>query len=103
MGLDTKKGLTSSRICFAVSIVFLLILIATYGAQYFSEKDIVVYSKKLSDKKTEYEIGKLDAEISRIRSDTAGSLFWLKLIALFVTVGGAVGGLPNWPKSKYAS
>ena len=38
------------------------------------------------------EIDKLAAEIRQIRSDTTGSLFWLKMIALFVTVGGAVGG-----------
>jgi uncharacterized protein YjbI with pentapeptide repeats len=40
----------------------------------------------------QYQIAKLAAEIRQIRSDTSGSLFWLKLIALFVTVGGAVGG-----------
>jgi len=67
-------------------------LLATYGAQYFMVRDIGEFSEKLSGQKTEYEITKLDAEIRRIRSDTAGSLFWLKLIALFVTVGGAVGG-----------
>jgi hypothetical protein len=88
----SKTGLSSSRIIFIVSVVFLTILLATYGAQYFIDREIVVSSEGLSDRKTEYEISKLDAEISRIRSDTAGSLFWLKLIALFVTVGGAVGG-----------
>ena len=47
----------------------------------------------INDKsKTQYEIYKLTAEIRQIRSDTAGRLFWLKLVALFVTVGGAVGG-----------
>jgi Pentapeptide repeats (9 copies) len=39
-----------------------------------------------------YEIYKLRAEIRQIRSDTSGGLFWLKLVALFITVGGAVGG-----------
>ncbi|MCP4366877.1 MAG: pentapeptide repeat-containing protein [Deltaproteobacteria bacterium] len=92
MDLHFKRGLSNSRIIFVVSIVFLLILLATYGTQYFIDRDIVVSSKGLADRKTEYEISKLDAEISRIRSDTAGSLFWLKLIALFVTVGGAIGG-----------
>lgn len=92
MELFSKTGPSNSRIIFIVSIVFLLILLATYGAQFFIDRDIIVSSEGLSDKKTEYEISKLDAEISRIRSDTAGSLFWLKLIALFVTVGGAVGG-----------
>jgi hypothetical protein len=38
------------------------------------------------------EIDKLTAEVKQIRSDTAGSLFWLKLAAVFVTVGAAVGG-----------
>ena len=38
------------------------------------------------------EIDKLDAEIKQIRSDTGGSLFWLKMAGLFVTVGAAVGG-----------
>ena len=38
------------------------------------------------------EIDKLTAEVKRIRSDTGGSLYWLKLTALFVTVGAAVGG-----------
>jgi hypothetical protein len=38
------------------------------------------------------EIAKLAAEINQIRSDTSGSLFWLKTIGLFVTVAGAVGG-----------
>jgi uncharacterized protein YjbI with pentapeptide repeats len=38
------------------------------------------------------QIDKLDAEIRQIRSDTSGSLFWLELAALFVTVGAAVGG-----------
>jgi uncharacterized protein YjbI with pentapeptide repeats len=38
------------------------------------------------------QIDKLDAEIQKIRSETTGSLFWLKMIGLFVTVGSAVGG-----------
>jgi hypothetical protein len=92
MNIHSKRGLSNTRIIFIVSIVFLLILLATYGAQYLIDRNIVVSSKELLDRKTEYEISKLDAEISRIRSDTAGSLFWLKLIALFVTVGGGVGG-----------
>lgn len=64
---------------------------------------IVYYSQKLSEQaslapiittgpKEQYEIAKLAAEMAQIRSDTSGGLFWLKMIALFVTVGGAVGG-----------
>ena len=91
MNASPVKGLTNRNIIILVVATFLLILLVTYGAQYFIDREIVVSSNKLDDKK-EYEISKLDAEISQIRSDTAGSLFWLKLIALFVTVGGAVGG-----------
>jgi hypothetical protein len=42
--------------------------------------------------KEQFEIAKLAAEIRQIRSDTTGSLFWLKMTAIFVSVGGAVGG-----------
>lgn len=87
-----SKGFSNRNIVVLVVSVFLLILLATYGAQYLIDREIVVSSQKLDDQKKEYEINKLDAEIRQIRSDTAGSLFWLKLIALFVTVGGAVGG-----------
>jgi hypothetical protein len=38
------------------------------------------------------ELDKLTAEVKQIRSETAGSLYWLKLAAVFVTVGAAVGG-----------
>jgi len=87
-----EKGLNTTSIIGLVTITLSFILITVYGTQYLVDKDIVVSSKELADKKVEYEITKLDAEISKIRSDTSGSLFWLKLIALFVTVGGAVGG-----------
>ncbi|MGZ8159189.1 MAG: pentapeptide repeat-containing protein [Methylobacter sp.] len=95
MNSDSKKGLSTAAIVSLLVLALALILLVTLGAQYYVDyvdRHIVVASDKLNDKKTEYEITKLDAEISSIRSDTAGSLFWLKLIALFVTVGGAVGG-----------
>lgn len=92
MGFPTNKGISNGRIILFVLSVFLLIILLIYGAQHFFDRDIEVLSNGLLDRKTEYEINKLGAEISQIRSDTAGSLFWLKLIALFVTVGGAVGG-----------
>ncbi len=92
MNESASKGLTNRNIVILVVSVFLLMLSATFGAQYLIERDIAVSSEKLDDQKAKYEISKLDAEIRQIRSDTAGSLFWLKLIALFVTVGGAVGG-----------
>jgi len=42
--------------------------------------------------KEQYEIAKLAAEIRQIRSDTSGSLFCVKTIALFLTVGGSLAG-----------
>lgn len=88
----SNNGLSTKMIVFLLGLALVAILSITYGSQYFIDSEIVVSTEKLADKKTEYEISKIEAEISRIRSDTAGSLFWLKLIALFVTVGGAVGG-----------
>jgi len=38
------------------------------------------------------EIDKLTAEVKQIRSDTSGSLYWLKLAGLLLTIGGGVGG-----------
>jgi uncharacterized protein YjbI with pentapeptide repeats len=73
-----------------VMLVFALAL--TLGAQYVIELDRTHAGVEAATAKDGYEISKLDAEIRQIRSDTGGSLFALKVIALFVTVGGAVGG-----------
>ena len=73
--------------------VFLVILGTTYSSQYHVEKNAFtsVSESNVSIKELR-EIDKLAAEIRQIRSDTAGSLFSLKVVALFVTVIGAVGG-----------
>ena len=73
--------------------VFLVILGTTYSSQYHVEKNAFtsVSESNVSIKELR-EIDKLAAEIKQIRSDTAGSLFLLKVFALFVTVGGAIGG-----------
>jgi uncharacterized protein YjbI with pentapeptide repeats len=92
MAYKVKKGLSTKEIVSFVVLIFFLILSVIFGAQYFIEREITSRTERLDDKKPEYENLKLEAEISKIRSDTAGSLFWLKVIALFVTVGGAVGG-----------
>lgn len=89
---ESDKGLSTSAIIGVVLMALAMIIIVTYGSQYYLESNRFTPTGKLADKKAEYEISKLDAEISRLKSDTVGSLFWLKLIALFVTVGGAVGG-----------
>lgn len=92
MGFDFKKGLSNTHVVVLVVLVLGLALAITLGAQYFIELDRTVAGNQAPTAKSSYEISKLDAEIRQIRSDTGGSLFALKLIALFVTVGGAVGG-----------
>jgi hypothetical protein len=80
-------------------IAIVLVILAgsaaiVYLSQAIVEQDAFVITTPdgTSTSKERYEIAKLAAEIRQIRSDTSGSLFWLKMIALFVTVGGAVGG-----------
>jgi hypothetical protein len=92
MTINKNNGLSNFSIIIIVSIVLIATIAATVGSQYLLEKPLQTSSKVLTEKKTEYQISKLDAEIDRIRSETSGSNFWLKLIALFVTVGGAIGG-----------
>jgi uncharacterized protein YjbI with pentapeptide repeats len=67
-----------------VAIAFLL--------QLQAERDALTPVSGASNVREQREIDKLNAEIKQIRSDTGGSLFWLKLAGLFVTVGAAVGG-----------
>ena len=87
-----EAGLSQRAIIILISALLITMISVIYGVQYYIDPEINVTADTLGERKTEYEISKLEAEISRIRSDTAGSLFWLKLVALFVTVGGAVGG-----------
>lgn len=92
MDFDPKKGLSNKHIILLLLLVLFLALATTLGAQYFIELDRITTGNKGATAKDVYEISKIDAEIRQIRSDTSGSLFALKVIALFVTVGGAVGG-----------
>ncbi|MFM0126084.1 pentapeptide repeat-containing protein [Paraburkholderia sp. RL18-101-BIB-B] len=93
MTFDFKKGLSNIHIIVLVAVVLVFALAITLGAQYLIELNRTeAGSNKTLSAKDSYEISKLDAQIRQIRSDTAGSLFALKVIALFVTVGGAVGG-----------
>lgn len=79
-----------------VLIMIFVIIKVVYKSQDIAEENAFITgitdSTTSSIKKDQYALAKVAAEIRQIRSDTAGSLFWLKLIALFVTVGGAVGG-----------
>ena len=81
------NGLTTALLVLAVC---LLIIPAVYYSQRWAE--LTTPPIPTSGPRVDFETAKLAAEIRQIRSDTSGSLFWLKLIALFVTVGGAVGG-----------
>lgn len=101
--LDVHKkflglNLTSGNITLIVLIVLALILALAVLMQSYAERDAFRVNLPIDSKDTigitskgQYEVYKLAAEIRQIRSDTSGSLFWLKVVALFVTVGGAVG------------
>lgn len=83
--------LNQYTIAILVVVAFSVIIAIVYQSQRLSEQKSLPPIDTTSSKE-QYEIAKLAAEIRQIRSDTSGSLFWLKMIALFVTVGGAVGG-----------
>lgn len=90
-----KLELTQRIIILLLGFGFVLILAAAFLLQGYAERNalpLVNTNLKDSISKEQYERFKLAAEIKQIRSDTTGSLFWLKIVALFVTVGGAVGG-----------
>lgn len=95
-------GLSQPVIAVLVAVLLLISVALVYLSQALVEKDafmpptVTSLSPKASlspeEQKKQFEMAKLAAEIRQIRSDTGGSLFWLKMMALFVTVGGAVGG-----------
>jgi hypothetical protein len=72
------------------------ILAATVAVVYLSEvlveRDAFGHYTGVTSLAEQRQIDKLTAEIRKIRSETGGSLFWLKMIGVFVTVGSAVGG-----------
>lgn len=76
-----------------VAVLTVLLVVAGIGfaLQSWAEHDAVHTAPTARGAKDQREIDKLTAEVRQIRSDTTGSLFWLKLAAVFVTVGGAVG------------
>jgi hypothetical protein len=84
-------GLDKFGIPILILLLLLIISLLVDDRQHRSEQTSLPPIVDTSTKE-QYEIAKLGAEIKQIRSDTSGSLYWLKLIALFVTVGGAVGG-----------
>jgi len=77
---------------FTTAILIVVLFVAIFIGLIISQKIAITGTVPEGNDKEPVEIAKLKAEIEQIRSDTSGSLFWLKLIAVFVTVGGAVGG-----------
>ena len=94
MRIQINKNIGLSQLTIAGLVILVLITIFTlvFLSQEFVEKGALTNPTNESNLKEVREIDKLAAEVRQIRSDTFGSLFWLKMIALFVTVGGAVGG-----------
>jgi hypothetical protein len=78
----------------ALAVIALLVAIASlvYVSQFVIERNALSPATDPASLRELREVDKLSAEIRQIRSDTGGSLFWLKLLAVLVTVGGAVGG-----------
>lgn len=91
--MNRTIGLSQITIVVSVSAVIIATVAVVYLSQVLVEKGSVPMAVQ-ADSTTlqQYQVSKLAAEIQKIRSDTQGSLFWLKMIALFVTVGGAIGG-----------
>lgn len=91
--LRSRLVLTQPVIVLVVLVVLAVMLLMSFLLQSRAERGalspIVAGSGSAKELR---EIDKLDAEIKQIRSDTGGSLFWLKMAGLFVTVGAAVGG-----------
>jgi Pentapeptide repeats (8 copies) len=88
-----RIGLNQPVIVALVLIVLAATVAIAFLLQLQAERDALTpVSGGGSTVREQREIDKLNAEIKQIRSDTGGSLFWLKMAGLFVTVGAAVGG-----------
>jgi hypothetical protein len=85
-------GLSDRTIAAVVILVLAGVIAVVYLSQVVVEKGALSPVTRSVDLKQQREVDKLDAEIRQIRSDTGGSLFWLKMAGIFVTVGTAVGG-----------
>ncbi|MGJ3245816.1 MAG: pentapeptide repeat-containing protein [Elainellaceae cyanobacterium] len=78
-----------------MSTVLLSVIGVAYTSELLTQRNYPTGYQSGIDTDTQKErreIDKMIAEIRQIRSETSGSLFWLRLIGVFVTVGGAVGG-----------
>jgi uncharacterized protein YjbI with pentapeptide repeats len=93
---ERRPGRTPGLSDRTIAALVILVLAATVSMVYLSqaivEKGALSPVRRSTDLRQQREVDKLDAEIRQIRSDTGGSLFWLKMAGIFVTVGTAVGG-----------
>ena len=89
--MKRNSGLNQLEIVLVVLAIFVASTGIVYWAQAVVEQNAIPATGTASTK-DQFQMAKIAAEIRQIRSDTTGSLFWLKMIGLFVTVGGAVGG-----------
>jgi len=87
-----RIGLTQPVIVALVLLVLTATVAIAFLLQLQAERDALSPVEGGTNVREQREIDKLNAEIKQIRSDTGGSLFWLKMAGLFVTVGAAVGG-----------
>lgn len=87
-----RLGLTQPVIVVLVLFVLAATVAIAFLLQLQAERDALTPVTGGANVREQREIDKLNAEIKQIRSDTGGSLFWLKMAGLFVTVGAAVGG-----------
>jgi uncharacterized protein YjbI with pentapeptide repeats len=86
------SGLSHTAVIGLVILTIALTVALTLFAQALAERGAIGNSPVSEGLTAARRVDKLNAEIQKIRSETAGSLFWLKMIGLFVTVGSAVGG-----------
>jgi uncharacterized protein YjbI with pentapeptide repeats len=91
-GWRKRIGLTQPVIVALVLVVLAATVAIAFLLQLQAERDALTPVEGAANVREQREIDKLNAEIKQIRSDTGGSLFWLKMAGLFVTVGAAVGG-----------
>jgi uncharacterized protein YjbI with pentapeptide repeats len=87
-----SPGLSQPVIIGLVIFVIVITVATTFVAQFLAERGALTNQAVSKNLNAARQLDKLNAQILQIRSETAGSLFWLKMVALFITVGSAVGG-----------
>ena len=80
----TDAGLSQRVVAGLVILTLIASTVIIYLSQMLAERNAFTVSSAISTSvlKEQHEVAKLDAGIRQIRSDTSGSLFWLKMIAV---------------------